>query len=63
MIYSGFQIYSNPLALPDFFVIHDWNNPEKSAEPEWRNVLVIGEKMFAHPTLIEKIKTAIPEKL
>lgn len=53
---NGIRIYPAPYAPPDFYVIHDWKKPQQSATPEWRDVWVFKGAMYAHPSIIEKLK-------
>lgn len=44
-----------PFLSPDFYAVTDWSNPAANHQPEWHNVICIGSRLYAHPTVLEKI--------
>jgi hypothetical protein len=53
---DGLLLYESPYMPPDFYRISDWHNPRETAEPEWMRGIVMGNALFAHPSVIKKIK-------
>lgn len=59
----GLQIIPAPLLEPDFFRVGDWRNAQATATPEYLCGRVIGNRMYAHPELIEAIKKGVEREL
>lgn len=56
MLPFGHLITASEILPPDFFVIHDWQNPQKSAEAEWRTVWIIEGRWYAHPNVLKTLE-------